>query len=204
MAIKIGITGGIGSGKSVVSRLLEVIGIPVYISDLESKRITQTDEHIRRELCALIGDGVFQDGVLNRPLLAAYLFGHPDHAKEINGIIHPRVKDDFRQWAVCNDSIGLVGLESAILIESGFKEEVDFVVMVYAPIEVRIERTVKRDHTSREMIMKRIEAQMSDETKRLQANFIIVNDGETPVIPQVLELISLVSKNNHYLCPAKK
>lgn len=204
MAIKIGITGGIGSGKSVVSRLLEVIGIPVYISDLESKRITQTDEHIRRELCALIGDGVFQDGVLNRPLLAAYLFGHPDHAKEINGIIHPRVKDDFRQWAVCNDSIGLVGLESAILIESGFKEEVDFVVMVYAPIEVRIERAIKRDHTSREMIMKRIEAQMSDETKRLQADFIIVNDGETPVIPQVLELISLVSKNNHYLCPAKK
>lgn len=204
MAIKIGITGGIGSGKSVVSRLLEVIGIPVYISDLESKRITQTDERIRRELCALIGDGVFQDGVLNRPLLAAYLFGHPDHAKEINGIIHPRVKDDFRQWAVCNDSIGLVGLESAILIESGFKEEVDFVVMVYAPIEVRIERAIKRDHTSREMIMKRIEAQMSDEIKRLQANFIIVNDGETPVIPQVLELISLVSKNNHYLCPAKK
>lgn len=204
MAIKIGITGGIGSGKSVVSRLLEVIGIPVYISDLESKRITQTDEHIRRELCALIGDGVFQDGVLNRPLLAAYLFGHPDHAKEINGIIHPRVKDDFRQWAVCNDSIGLVGLESAILIESGFKEEVDFVVMVYAPIEVRIERAIKRDHTSREMIMKRINAQMSDETKRLQADFIIVNDGETPVIPQVLELISLVSKNNHYLCPAKK
>lgn len=204
MAIKIGITGGIGSGKSVVSRLLEVIGIPVYISDLESKRITQTDEHIRRELCALIGDGVFQDGVLNRPLLAAYLFGHPDHAKEINGIIHPRVKDDFRQWAVCNDSIGLVGLESAILIESGFKEEVDFVVMVYTPIEVRIERAIKRDHTSREMIMKRIEAQMSDEIKRQQADFIIVNDGETPVIPQVLELISLVSKNNHYLCPAKK
>ena len=100
MLIKVGITGGIGSGKSVVSRLLEIMGIPVYIADTEAKRITCTDTVIRRELCALVGQEVFQGGELNRTLLAEYMFGYPEHVKEVNAIIHPRVKDDFRQWTV--------------------------------------------------------------------------------------------------------
>lgn len=204
MAIKIGITGGIGSGKSVVSRLLGIMGIPVYISDVEAKRITQTDPAIRRGLCELVGQDVFQGGELNRPLLASYMFGHPDHVQKVNEIIHPRVKEDFRQWAVRLESEQLVGMESAILVEAGFKDEVDFLVMVYAPLEVRVERAIKRDCSSRELVMKRIEAQMSDEVKRIHADFVIVNDDETPLIPQVLELISLLSKNNHYLCSAKK
>ena len=89
MLIKVGITGGIGSGKSVVSRLLEIMGIPVYISDTEAKRITCTDTVIRRELCALVGQEVFQGGELNRTLLAEYMFGYPEHVKEVNAIIHP-------------------------------------------------------------------------------------------------------------------
>ena len=194
MAIKIGITGGIGSGKSVVSRLLEIMGIPVYISDIEAKRITQTDPVIRRGLCDLVGQDVFQGGELNRSLLASYMFGHQEHVR----------KEDFRQWAARLKSELLVGMESAILVEAGFKDEVDFLVMVYAPLEVRVERAVKRDCSSRELVMKRIEAQMSDEVKRSHADFVIVNDDETPLIPQVLELISLLSKNNHYLCSAKK
>ena len=200
MAIKIGITGGIGSGKSVVSRLLGIMGIPVYISDIEAKRITQTDPVIRRGLCDLVGQDVFQGGELNRSLLASYMFGHQDHVRKVNEIIHPQVKEDFRQWAARLKSELLVGMESAILVEAGFKDEVDFLVMVYAPLEVRVERAVKRDCSSRELVMKRIEAQMSDEVKRSHADFVIVNDDETPVIPQVLELISLLSKNNHYLC----
>ena len=203
MAIKIGITGGIGSGKSVVSRLLEIMGIPVYISDIEAKRITNTNEVIRRELCALVGREVFQNGELNRPLLASYMFGHPEHVKEVNGIIHPQVKEDFRHWSIRQENKPLVGMESAILIEAGFKDEVDFLVVVYAPLEIRVERAIKRDCSSRELVMRRIEAQMSDEVKRSHADFVIVNDDETPLIPQVLELISLLSKNNHYLCPAK-
>ncbi|WP_294472606.1 dephospho-CoA kinase [uncultured Bacteroides sp.] len=204
MSIKIGITGGIGSGKSVVSRLLEMMGIPVYVSDIEAKRITHTDEVIRKELCALVGQEVFKSGELNRSLLASYMFGYPDHIKDVNGIIHPRVKEDFRRWASCFESGQLVGMESAILIESGFRDEVDFLVMVYAPLEVRVARAVRRDCSTKELVMKRIEAQMSDETKRNHADFVIVNDDETPIIPQVLKLISLVSKNNHYLCSAKK
>ena len=181
MAIKIGITGGIGSGKSVVSRLLGIMGIPVYISDIEAKRITQTDPVIRRGLCDLVGQDVFlQGGELNRSLLASYMFGHQDHVRKVNEIIHPQVKEDFRQWAARLKSELLVGMESAILVEAGFKDEVDFLVMVYAPLEVRVERAVKRDCSSRELVMKRIEAQMSDEVKRSHADFVIVNDDETP------------------------
>ena len=178
MSIKIGITGGIGSGKSVVSQLLEVMGIPVYIADVESKRLTNTDPYIKKGLSSLLGEKVFAGGALNKPLLASYLFGHPDHARQINGI---------------------VGMESAILIESGFTGEVDVIVMVYAPLEIRIQRAICRDNSSRELIVKRIESQMSDEEKRKQADFVIVNDDDMPLIPQVLELISLLSKKTDYL-----
>ena len=98
MAIKIGITGGIGSGKSVVSHLLEVMGVPVYISDEESKKVVATDPVIRKELCDLVGEEVFSGGKLNKTLLATYLFASSTHASQVNGIIHPRVKEHFRQW----------------------------------------------------------------------------------------------------------
>lgn len=204
MTIKIGVTGGIGSGKSVVSRLLEVMGIPVYIADAESKRVTATDSVIQMELCKLLGEGVFDGAQLNKPMLASYLFASPDNAQRVNAIIHPRVKDDFRCWAADKATCEVVAMESAILIESGFADEVDVVVMVYAPLEVRIGRAMQRDSSSRELIMQRIQSQMCDEEKRKQAAFIIINDDETPLIPQVLELISFLYKNICYLCSAKK
>lgn len=196
MAIKIGITGGIGSGKSVVSRLLEVMGIPVYISDVETKRLTATDTVIRQELIALLGQEVYAGGTLNKSLLASYLFSTPRHARQVNGIIHPRVKTDFRRWVQLRTACPLVGIESAILIEAGFAGEVDVIVMVYAPEEIRIQRAMKRDVSSRELVEKRVRSQMGDEEKRLTADFVIVNDDKTPLIPQVLELITLLSKNN--------
>lgn len=204
MTVKIGITGGIGSGKSVVSRLLGAMGIPVYISDTETKRLMATDLCIRRELIALLGGEVYAGGALNKPLLASYLFGNPEHARQVNAIIHPHVKEDFRQWTRQHAACSIVGIESAILIEAGFAGEVDVVVMVYAPEEVRIRRAMKRDASSREQIEKRIRSQMSDEEKRRQADFVIVNDDETPLIPQVLALITFLSQNNTYLCPPKK
>lgn len=190
MTIKIGITGGIGSGKSVVSRLLEIMGVPVYISDSEAKRLTQTDRTIREGLTSLLGEEVYAGGMLNKPLLASYLFGSPEHARQVNGIIHPRVKEDFRIWARRHADSRIVGIESAILIEAGFASEVDKIVLVYAPEEVRIRRAVARDASSREAIQRRIASQMSDEKKWEQADFVIVNDGETPLIPQVLQLIA--------------
>lgn len=205
MVTKIGLTGGIGSGKSVVSRLLRIMGIPVYDSDTEAKRIIATDHTVHRQLSELIGQDILRNGELNRSLLASYLFAKPNHAEGVNRIVHPRVKEDFIRWASSYEGEKtVVAMEAAILLEAGFKSEVDFVVMVYAPPEARIARAMKRDGLSREQVVARIDSQMCDELKRKQADFVITNDGETPLIPQVLELISLLSQNNHYLCSAKK
>jgi dephospho-CoA kinase len=193
MPIKLGITGGIGSGKTVVSRLLEMMGVPVYLSDTESKRLTATDPHIRRELIALLGEEVYSDGELNKPLLAGYLFSDPEHARKINGIIHPSVAADFRQWAEKHKDAPLIAMESAILIEAGFADEVDHIVMVYAPIDVRIERVLKRDASSKEAIATRIRSQMSDEEKRIKAHYTILNDGTQAIIPQVEDLLNTIT-----------
>ena len=203
MSVKVGITGGIGSGKSVVSRLFEVLGIPIYISDQEAKRLTATHPEIRNQLIQLLGDEVYANNELNKPFLANYLFASEENAERINRIIHPVVKADFEQWAASHSHYPIIGMESAILIESGSTDVVDKIIMVYAPAEVRINRAIKRDNSSRELITKRIEAQMNDEEKRLHADYVILNDGEIPLIPQVLELISSLSQNIPYLCDAK-
>ncbi|HIZ32471.1 MAG TPA: dephospho-CoA kinase [Candidatus Bacteroides merdigallinarum] len=195
MAIKIGITGGIGSGKSVVAKLLAWMGIPVYQTDAEAKRLMLSDADIRRELTALVGSNAYNEKGLNKALLASYVFGNPEHTRQVNAIVHPKVRHDFRKWAGDNGRM-MVALESAILLEAGFRNEVDKVVMVYAPQEVRIERAIRRDSATREQIEKRIRSQMSDESKREAADFVIVNDGETPLIPQVLSLISSLSRNH--------
>ena len=195
MAIKIGITGGIGSGKSVVAKLLAWMGIPVYQTDAEAKRLMLSDADIRRELTALVGSNAYNEKGLNKALLASYVFGNPEHTRQVNAIVHPKVRHDFRKWAG-NSGRMMVALESAILLEAGFRNEVDKVVMVYAPQEVRIERAIRRDSATREQIEKRIRSQMSDENKREAADFVIVNDGETPLIPQVLSLISSLSRNH--------
>lgn len=204
-AFRIGITGGIGSGKSVVSRLLRAMNVPVYSSDEEAKRLMQTDAEIRAGLKALVGEELYSSGLgLNKALLASFMFGHAERVAQVNAIVHPRVRDDFRRWAGKQAlSVPLLGIESAILLEAGFRDEVDAVVMVYAPEDVRIERAIRRDAASRESIVKRIHSQMDDEEKRKQADFVIVNDGETPLIPQVLALIASLSKNIAYLCGAK-
>ena len=195
MAIKIGITGGIGSGKSIVSRLLTLTGIPVYQTDTEAKRLMLSDTGIREGLTALAGNEVYNEKGLNKAFLASYIFGHPEHLNQVNAIVHPRVRDDFRLWAG-KARQEIVAMESAILLEAGFTNEVDKIVMVYAPSEVRIARAIRRDSATRKEVERRIQSQMDDEKKRGAADFVIVNDGETPLIPQVLSLISSLSQNH--------
>ena len=187
--IKFAITGGIGSGKSYVSQLLEARGIPVYNADAESKRLTVACEDIRKDLIALLGEDVYQDGTLNKQLLASYLFASADNAARINAIIHPRVKSDFRDWAERHADEPLVGLESAILYESGFDDVVDSVWMVHAPEELRIERAMKRDRATEEQIRARMAAQMDDDEKCRRAHFVIRNDGSRDLDPQLDEII---------------
>jgi dephospho-CoA kinase len=187
--IKIAITGGIGSGKSYVSRLLAQRGIPVYIADDEAKRLTATDPLIRSRLQALVGEEVYHaDGRLNRALLAGYLFASAGHVQAVNAIIHPRVREDFAEWAL-RQQAPVVGLESAILYEAGFADTVDAVVMVYAPRELRLQRAMQRDGATREQIERRMAAQMSDEEKRRRARYVVVNDGTEPLESQLDDLI---------------
>lgn len=181
----------------MVCHLLQLAGVPVYISDEETRKLMVSHPGIRSDLLSLLGPQVYQDGGLNKPLLASYLFSSPQHAARINAIVHPRVKDDFRQWVASQHAAcRCVAIESAILIEAGFAGEVDHVVMVSAPLEVRIRRAMQRDGADRASIEQRVRSQMDDGEKSLLADWVIRNDGEIPLIPQVLQLIASLSGNN--------
>lgn len=188
--ISIAITGGIGSGKSYVSSLLKQRGISIYHADDEAKRLMLSDERIRRDLIALLGEAVYQDGMLNKPMLASYLFAHSENALRINGIVHPRVKNDFRRWMEKHADEEMVGLECAILFEAGFDHLVDAVVMVYAPEALRLERAMKRDHATEAQIRARMDAQMDDEEKCRRSDFVVYNDGRLPLEEQLSSLIT--------------
>lgn len=194
--ITLGITGGIGSGKSVVCRLLQLMGVPVYSSDDETKRLMVRDEVIRAGLISLLGPEAYQGEALNKPLIAKYLFASADHAATINALIHPRVKQDFRRWVADHAGHPIVAIESAILVEAGFTDVVDRVILVTAPVETRIRRAMQRDAASRQQIEQRVERQMADEERSRTAHHVIQNDDFVPLIPQVLALIASLLGNN--------
>ena len=186
--IKLGITGGIGSGKSVVARLLQVMDVPVYLTDDAAKQLMTESSDIRRELSALAGAEVYRpDGSLNRALLAAYMFGHPDRVARVNAIVHPRVKADFLRWCGEQERRGfpLVGMECAILYESGFDSLVDRVLTVSAPVDIRLQRVMRRDAAREEQVRKRIAHQLDDSLLVSRADFVVTNDGFTPLLPRL-------------------
>lgn len=187
----IGITGGIGSGKSVVSALLELYGIPVYIADEESKRLTQSSPVIRKGLIELFDESIYTGEGLDKRRLASLIFGNPQMLKAVNSLIHPEVYKDYLQWAESKHT-ELCALESAILFESGFDKLADYTVMVYAPEEIRIQRAMNRDSSSRTDVTNRIKNQLPDEIKRDKSDFVILNDGIQALIPQVESLLKQI------------
>ena len=197
--IKIGITGGIGSGKSVVATLLRLYGIPVYIADEESKRLTNSSPVIRRARVDLVGEAVYDaDGKLDKPRLANFIFGQPEHLARVNAIIHPEVNRDFLDWSERQEK-AFCAIESAILFESGFDRIVDVKLMVLAPLEIRLERAIARDHASREALERRIKSQMADEEKASRSDFVIHNDGRQALIPQVENFIGWLKNRENAL-----
>lgn len=190
--VRIGLTGGIGCGKSYVARLLEKRGIPVYDSDSEAKRLSDSSVDIRNRLIALTGVGnLYADGMLNRKLLAEYLFKSKENARAVENIIHPVVKADFINWAA-NQTASISAIESAILFESGFTDVVDYIVVVDAPMELRIDRCVNRDSTTKERVLERIAAQMSQEEKSALADFVIFNDNVRDLEQQIDNMLKLL------------
>ena len=192
--ICVAITGGIGSGKSYVSAMLEERGIPVYNADMESKRLTSSNVEIRSKLMALLGEEVYANGQLNKPLLASYLFASAENAVRINGIIHPLVKEDFKRWLTNHTEKEITAFESAILYEAGFEDSVDAVLVVFAPHELRLERAMKRDKATREQIEARMDAQMDEEEKCRRADFVVYNDGTLPLDEQLTSFINQLKK----------
>ena len=192
--VKIGITGGIGSGKSFLSSMLKERGIPVFDSDTEAKKLMLTDVFIISSLKSLLGEDVYTGGKLNKPLLASYIFSSADNAAKINSIVHPRVKKAFLSWADERFSGGdrVVAIESAILFESGFSDVVDKIVTVVAPIDVRVSRVMSRDSTTRDKVMERINSQMGDDEKISKSDFIIENDGRKPLNEQIDVMLSVL------------
>lgn len=192
--ICVAITGGIGSGKSYISAMLEERGIPVYNADTESKRLTLSNAEIRNKLIALLGEEIYANGELNKPMLASYLFASTENAVRINGIIHPVVKEDFKRWLTNHTEKEITALESAILYEAGFEDSVDTVLVVFAPRELRLERAMKRDKATREQIEARMDAQMDEEEKCRRADFVVYNDGTLPLDEQLTSFINQLKK----------
>jgi dephospho-CoA kinase len=189
--ITIGITGGIGSGKSIVSTLMELSGIPVYIADEESKRLTQKSPVIRKGLTDLFGETIYTPNGIDKKKLAGLIFNDPEILQKVNNIIHPEVFKDFISWAELQHK-NICALESAILFESGFNKFTDITLLVYAPEKIRIQRAMDRDHASKEEVKTRVNNQLPDDIKKEQGNYIIYNDGVRALIPQVKAFIEKV------------
>ena len=186
----IGITGGIGSGKSMVSALLRVYSVPVYDADHESKRLLVTSPTIRRGLTALLGPEIYRpDATLDRARMAALIFADADLLARVNAIIHPAVGDDFDAWRE-RLTVPLCAMESAILFESGFDRRADVRLTVYAPEAIRLHRVMARDGAAEADVRRRMQSQWTDERKAALSDAVITNDGLSALIPQVEALLN--------------
>jgi len=185
--LKIGITGGIGSGKSTVAKVFETLGIPVYYADDAAKRLMQEDPELKKQIIDLFGDNAFTGGKLNRPWISAQVFGNPEKVNALNALVHPATIRDAHEWMTCQRTPYALK-EAALIFESGSEKELDYVIGVEAPQELRIQRVIERDDTTRDAILQRMKNQLDEGEKMKRCDFIIHNDGNQMVIPQVIAL----------------
>ncbi|AWW31289.1 dephospho-CoA kinase [Echinicola strongylocentroti] len=191
----IGITGGIGAGKSTAAKIFSVLGIPVYSADDRAKWLMVHSLELKQKIQAHFGEeSYFDEGGLNRAFLAEKVFSDPEQTKVINGLVHPAVKKDFEQWATSHQT-PYVLKEAALLFESGSYQDLDKVINVSAPVELRMSRIMARDaHRSKEQVVSIMERQMSDSEKNKLADFVISNEENQALIPQVLQIHKILSK----------
>ena len=191
--LRIGITGGIGSGKTTVSRIFEVLGVPVYYADDAAKRLMNEDEQLQQKIIDHFGQEIFVSKQLNRKLLASIVFNAPEKLSLLNALVHPVTIADAEEWMkkiseTGNKKTPYAIKEAALLFESGGQKKLDYVIGVNAPYKLRLQRAMQRDNISKEEVEARMQKQM-DETKKMNlCNFIITNDEVQMLIPQVVEL----------------
>ena len=187
----IGLTGGIGSGKTTIANYVHSFGIPLYIADDEARKLMQSQKIINA-IKTVFGDGIFEKETLNRTKLAEIVFNQPDKLEKLNAIIHPAVKSDFKEWLLQNKNAPFIIYEAAILFESGNYVNCDYVITVVAPIDTRIERVMKRDNSTRELILKRMEAQWTDEQRISKSDFVIENVDLKKAKQKVQEILKIL------------
>ena len=184
----IGLTGGIGSGKTTIANYFQSFGIPVYIADDEARKIMQTSEIIEA-IKKAFGNSIFENELLSREKLAEIVFNTPEKLKELNKIVHPAVKRHFDQWLLQHAAAPYVIYEAAILFESGGYKNCDLIITITAPVEARIQRVVERDKTTRELVLKRIKTQWTDEQRISKSDFVIEN---TSIEAAKLEIVKIL------------
>ena len=188
----IGLTGGIGSGKTTIANYLKSLGIPVYIADDEAKKVMQLPE-IVTQIKLEFGENVFVNDLINTSKLAKLVFNNPEKLKQLNKIVHPAVKKHFDNWVLQHKDFPFVIKEAAILFESGSYQYCDKIITVIAPIATRIKRVINRDKTSRENVLDRINSQWTDEQKTSKSDFVITNISFDDAKNQVDKIINLLS-----------
>lgn len=185
--LRIGLTGGIGSGKSTVARIFNVLGIPVYNADDAAKRLMGENDELKNSIVRLFGKESYINGTLNRKYLSGQVFNDSRKIKLLNSLVHPATIRDAEQWMKKQQAPYIIK-EAALIFESGSNQFLDYVIGVQSPLELRIERAMKRDNISREQVKARMKLQLDEEEKMKKCDFVIVNDEQQALIPQVLLL----------------
>lgn len=185
--LRIGITGGIGSGKSTVARVFNTIGIPIYLADTAAKRLMEEDEELKKAIITHFGEEAYTNGKLNRPYISAIVFSNKEKLEELNSLVHPVTKRDGEEWMQQQHTPYAIK-EAALIFESGTQEQLDYVIGVYAPQHIRTHRVMQRDKVTREEVLQRMHNQISENIKMRLCDYVIVNDDQQLVIPQVLQI----------------
>jgi dephospho-CoA kinase len=187
----IGLTGGIGSGKTIVAEYFKSLGVPVYIADEEAKKLMTSDDIINA-LSNEFGKEILENGILNREKLAQLVFNNPKKLQKLNNIVHPKVKIHFDNWVEKHRNSPFVVKEAAILFESGSYKYCDTIITVTCPLEIRLQRVMKRDKTDRKSVLKRIENQWTDEQRIAKSNYVIDNLSVESTKKQVDEILKKI------------
>jgi dephospho-CoA kinase len=186
--LKVGLTGGIGSGKTLICSIFETFGVPVFYADLEAGILMEKDLSIHRNLTGYFGEDIYRGGSLDREKLASVVFHDKNALTYLNSVVHPAVGKKFDHWAEKHADQKYIIEEAAILFESGASDRFDLIITVSAPDELRIRRVMERDQVTREDVTRRMNNQLSEEERNQLADVVIINDGMNLVIPQVLQV----------------
>jgi len=194
--IKVGITGGIGSGKSLICDVFRKLGVAVYEADSRAKILMNTYPQIREKLMLKFGKSVYKNGLINKELLAGIIFDNRDALEFVNSIVHPAVALDFQAWCNLQTDSEYVIEEAALLYESGTYKSMDKMITVYAPLDLRLKRVMVRDNVTKEQVLQRMDNQITDEEKVKHSDYVIYNDEKHSLLEQVVDLHKIFFSSN--------